>query len=105
MSRRRACAITAIGLLVLCLLGPFLAPYAAYTIPNYFNYRVNLAKWRGHSPSRQAPSYSAAVYVNQPDTRLYGENIIEVKDGRLADSEPLNVDGLFSLIRYRPEAP
>ena len=109
MSRRKACAITAVGLLVLCLLGPILAPYGVYTLPNYYRYRENLAKWRERNLS-----YTATVYVNKPDLRLYGENFIEVRAGRLvsatnqecqdcqlAEFEPLSVDGLFSLIRQR----
>ena len=78
MSRRRACVSAAIVLLLVCLLGPTLGPYAAYTLPNYYRYRVNLAKWHAHSPS-----YTATVYVNQSDERLYGENFIEVKAGQL----------------------
>jgi len=114
MNRRKACAITAIGLLLLCLLGPILAPFAAYSLPNYYRYRVNLAKWRGPGPEGRGPSYSATIYVNQPDERLYGENVIEVRAGQLvaatnqecpdcqlAEFEPLTVSGLYSLIRAR----
>ena len=114
MSRRRACAITAVILLLLCLLGPILAPYADDTLPNDYRYRLNLDKWRGRSPSAQDPSYSATLFVNQPDERLYGENFIEVRadrlvsttnlacpDCQLADFEPLTVDGLFELIYER----
>jgi hypothetical protein len=114
MRRRKACIIVAIIVLLLCLLGPILAPYAFYTLPNYYRYRVNLAKWRGHSPSAQDLSYSAQVYVNQPDERLYGENFLEVRAGQLvaatnqdcadcqlAEFEPLSVNGLFALVRQR----
>jgi hypothetical protein len=89
--------------------GPAVVIYAGYSLPGYYKYRLNLEKW-----GEQSSSYSATVYINLPDSRLFGENHIEVRAGKiisatnpwcpdcqLSEFEPLSVNGLFALVRKR----